>query len=520
MSTHVESQDQKAQQASSQMSLADVDDQLRSLQPASVDAQSIATAQQAYLQQQQHQQDHHQQQEQQQQEQQHQQHQQQQQQPTAGEVTDQYQLTMPQQQYYNSQQYYQYIPQDQHPNVPQQQLAPASPQDPKGIKKKGSSRSDSITDSIKKCSRCRVKRMAEDPEMLIKYQTCLSCRMKRKVKQKKVRTPSKLPNLSDNWDQYQEKVSMNTTIDLFQHNYRNYTDPNIFPRYQKEELNEDIIKHMSQLVVSHYITPLQILTGFKLAIRDHHKPKLQEPEPFPNKSKKITWMYICSQDRYRQRKSRSENKRQVVNKLKTEECDSKITLNYDLVTGIVQLSYNHKHHPPFNWKKDEPQDDIPFQLQDQNDDGESRRYHHNLPSNKDTDELSTLLKQDTMDTNEIVELATRAAESHSNHLRQQNQHNQSGNQEQVNADQLYEMQLLQQQQQLAQQVYQHAYTQQQNYAPQNFQRDGNQDSTTSVDNVDDELKKDYYQQSHNSEVGATDEDVIDHELIRESESRR
>jgi hypothetical protein len=38
----------------------------------------------------------------------------------------------------------------------------------------------------KKCSRCRVKRVAETSEELEKYQTCIRCRNKRKVKKSSV----------------------------------------------------------------------------------------------------------------------------------------------------------------------------------------------------------------------------------------------------------------------------------------------------------------------------------------------
>ncbi|KAH3667453.1 hypothetical protein OGAPHI_003102 [Ogataea philodendri] len=324
---------------------------------------------------------------------------------------------VPSQNYYG-QQYYPYIPDSQLGSDGQPQP---------GARKR--SRSVSSPDMVKKCSRCRVKRVNEDPDMLVRYQTCVNCRNKRKVKEKKVRSLSKLPNLSDDWAQYQHKVSLNSQIDLYQHNYRNYTDKDLFPRYQKEELTEDIVKEMSELVVNQYIVPLQMLTGFKFAIRDHHKPNLSDTNP--NKSKKITWMYICSQDKYRQRKSRSENKRQVINKLKTEECDSKITLNYDLVTGVVQLSYNHKHHQPLNWRKD-GSEEIPFQLGEV---GEQRKYHELQAKESDVNELSKLLKQEPLDTNEIVELATRAAQTESS----------SGQNQQ---EQLYDIALLHQHQQL------------------------------------------------------------------------
>lgn len=205
----------------------------------------------------------------------------------------------------------------------------------------------SNTSEVPKCTRCRMKRFNESTKLLLKYNTCLNCRNKRKVKHRKPRVPSKLPNLSNNWEKFQERVATNTSVDLFQHNYSNYADETLFPRFNPEELTDSIVDLISRRVINHYITPLQVLTGFRFAVRDHHKPRLDKP----NRAKKITWMFVCSQDKLRQRQSRSENKRQVSNKLKTEECESKISLNYDLVTGVVQLSYNHKHHYPYSWKK-------------------------------------------------------------------------------------------------------------------------------------------------------------------------
>ncbi|KAG7878230.1 hypothetical protein KL925_000072 [Ogataea polymorpha] len=170
------------------------------------------------------------------------------------------------QQYYG-QQYYPYIPENQ---------LDAETRADGGSGSQKRARTPSSPDMVKKCSRCRVKRLNEDPEMLVRYQTCVNCRNKRKVKEKKVRSLSKLPNLSDDWAQYQHKVSLNTQIDLYQHNYRNYTDKELFPRYRREELTEEIVKEMSELVVNHYIAPLQMLTGFKFAIRQ--VPAAEEPE--------------------------------------------------------------------------------------------------------------------------------------------------------------------------------------------------------------------------------------------------
>lgn len=197
---------------------------------------------------------------------------------------------------------------------------------------------------IKKCSRCRMKRLQETEGDLQKYQTCVQCRERRKVKDRKPRVLVKLPNLSDDWKTFISKVSLNNVVDLHQHNFRAYSNETEFPRYQPEALTSPIVQNIGEKIVKTYIQPLQEVTGFKFAVRDHHNPSLCDV----NRAKKITWMFICSQDKFRRRKSRSENKRQVMNRLKTEECCSKITLSYDIVHGIVQISYNHKHHKPLH----------------------------------------------------------------------------------------------------------------------------------------------------------------------------
>lgn len=195
---------------------------------------------------------------------------------------------------------------------------------------------------VKKCSRCRMKRVHESELDLHKYQTCAQCRAKRKVKERRPRQLTRLPNVCDNWAKYLARVAMNHQVDLHQHNFRAYTDEESFPRYAPEELTLPLVQEIGERVIQAYVLPLQRVTGFKFAIRDHHNPQLADL----TKAKKITWMYICSQDRTRRRKSRSENKRQIINKLKTEDCESKINLSYDLVNGIIQMGYNHKHHKP------------------------------------------------------------------------------------------------------------------------------------------------------------------------------
>lgn len=196
--------------------------------------------------------------------------------------------------------------------------------------------------NIRKCSRCRMKRLLENEHQLEKYQTCVQCRERRKVRERKPRVLFKLPNLSDDWHIFLSKVALNNVIDLYQHNYRAYSEESEFPRYLPNELTHEIVQNIGEKIVERYVHPLQEVTGFKFAVRDHHNPSFIEC----NRAKKITWMFICSQDKFRRRKSRSENKRNVLNRLKTEECCSKISLSYDIVHGIIQMSYNHKHHKP------------------------------------------------------------------------------------------------------------------------------------------------------------------------------
>ncbi|GME76249.1 unnamed protein product [Ambrosiozyma monospora] len=133
----------------------------------------------------------------------------------------------------------------------------------------------SVDGPVRKCSRCRVKRLSETPEELQRYQTCLNCRFKRRVKVKRPRPPPKLPALDDDWTSFQEKISLNTSIDLWRHTYKDYVDPELVPLYEPHQLTEEIVKEASDVIVSHYILPLQNLTGFKLAVRDHHGPKTE-----------------------------------------------------------------------------------------------------------------------------------------------------------------------------------------------------------------------------------------------------
>ncbi|GMG41121.1 unnamed protein product [Ambrosiozyma monospora] len=107
----------------------------------------------------------------------------------------------------------------------------------------------SVDGPVRKCSRCRVKRMSETPEELQRYQTCLNCRFKRRVKVKRHRPPPKLPALDDDWTSFQEKISLNTSIDLWRHTYKDYVDPELVPLYEPHQLTEEIVKEASDIIM-------------------------------------------------------------------------------------------------------------------------------------------------------------------------------------------------------------------------------------------------------------------------------
>ncbi|KAH3672779.1 hypothetical protein WICMUC_004185 [Wickerhamomyces mucosus] len=197
--------------------------------------------------------------------------------------------------------------------------------------------------NVKKCTRCRVKRSNEPIEQLNKYATCTNCRTKRKVVKNPIDTT--LPNTYTDYNAFLNKISTNSTHDIFEHRYKGYSDESLFKRYT---LTDNIDSHTYQAVgkqvTDYYINPLMESTGFRFPVRDYHKGGL--------KDKKLTFMFICSQDRERQRKSKVQNEKiSSNNKLKTEYCDSKITLSYSLIDGLVQILYNHKSHPPYVWKR-------------------------------------------------------------------------------------------------------------------------------------------------------------------------
>ncbi|CDK29122.1 unnamed protein product [Kuraishia capsulata CBS 1993] len=317
-------------------------------------------------------------------------------------------------------------------------------------------------DPVRKCSRCRVKRDRETPEMLEKYQTCLSCREKRKIESRAVKDT--LPNLFTDFHDFLERIKFNQAIDILEHNFRGPA-PIEFRRFAPEEVTLEIFQVTSKMLVQAYMDPLMNATGFKFPVRDYHKGG--------SKTKKISFMFICSQDSSRQRKSRSEHKRSVPNKLKVERCESKITLSYDLTDGMVMIYYNHKHHAPYDWKK--------------------------IPSDNaypDLSQLGRLIQKETENANEAqaqaqaqaaVELAARTVA----YRQPTNTGSSSGSTGEVLPEDMANLLQLS------------------SYLPESHQGHSHGSNSKSESNVDDELKKQDSQAS-----GFIDN--IDHELIRES----
>lgn len=197
-------------------------------------------------------------------------------------------------------------------------------------------------DGVRKCSRCRVKRFTESPEQLQKYATCNNCRTKRKV----VKNPidASQPNTYLDYSEFVSKIKMNSSMDILEHRYKGYSDANVFKRYElSDEVDNATYQEVGKMIIDAFIHPLMEETGFRFPVRDYHKGG--------TKNKKLTFMFICSQDSDRQRKSKTSAGRTSTNKLKTEHCDSKITLSYSLTNGLVQIMYHHKSHAPYVWKR-------------------------------------------------------------------------------------------------------------------------------------------------------------------------
>lgn len=156
--------------------------------------------------------------------------------------------------------------------------------------------------------------------------------------------PRNLPNMYTDYDQFLERIKTNTDHDLLEFRYTGESDPETFKRYGSNfNIDTATYQQVSKHLLEVYINPLMEVTGYRFPIRDYHKGG--------RKSQKISFMLICSQDKAQQRKSRSSEHRVIPNKLKVEDCKSKLTMTYSLQEGTVTLFYNHKAHRPYMWRK-------------------------------------------------------------------------------------------------------------------------------------------------------------------------
>lgn len=158
----------------------------------------------------------------------------------------------------------------------------------------------------------------------------------------------KLPNMYTDYSEFLNKIKTNTDHDLFEHRFRGESDPSIFKRYSSNfTVDSATYQQVAKQLLDVYINPLMEVSGYRFPIRDYHKGG--------RKAQRISFMFICSQDKSQKRKSRSNENRTTPNRLKVEECNSKLSLTYSLQDGIITIFYNHKSHKPYIWKKNRDQ---------------------------------------------------------------------------------------------------------------------------------------------------------------------
>lgn len=200
-------------------------------------------------------------------------------------------------------------------------------------------------ESVKKCSRCRGKRLDETEFELFKYSTCSKCRNKRKiVKQFPALDQQSVEfhtNTFHKFNNYLEILKTNKNTDLSNVKFMESVNDDEFPIYTIMEINQqtnpnEFYSNISKKLIKRYIDPISLVTGYKFPIRDYHKGGI--------KTKKVSLMFICCQDKTKQRKSRSKQHKRVSNKLKIYNCFSKVNLNYDLLIGGITITYTHKCH--------------------------------------------------------------------------------------------------------------------------------------------------------------------------------
>lgn len=204
-------------------------------------------------------------------------------------------------------------------------------------------------ESIKKCSRCRGKRTDESEFELFKYSTCSKCRNKRKIVKQFPALDQQSVEFHNNtfhkFHNYLDVLKTNKDTDLSDLKFMESVNDDELPLYTIGEVNQqtnpnDFYSTVSKTLIKRYIDPISLVTGYKFPIRDYHKGGI--------KTKKVSLMFICCQDRTKQRKSRSKQHKRVSNKLKIYNCFSKVSLSYDLLIGGVTITYTHKCHANMN----------------------------------------------------------------------------------------------------------------------------------------------------------------------------
>lgn len=158
-----------------------------------------------------------------------------------------------------------------------------------------------------------------------------------------------MPTEYETFESFLSKVKLNTVENIDDLQYLGLTDPAKFARYSTDDpIPKQVYQLYSKSLIEFYIKPIIEQTGFKFVVRDFRKGG--------RRTKKINFQFICSQDRSKQRKSRSNNQRRIQNRLKVQDCDSRINLKYSMTNGQVSISFTHRTHVPYSARHQTPPD--------------------------------------------------------------------------------------------------------------------------------------------------------------------
>ncbi|ODQ79089.1 hypothetical protein BABINDRAFT_147878 [Babjeviella inositovora NRRL Y-12698] len=183
-----------------------------------------------------------------------------------------------------------------------------------------------------KCSRCRVNR--DEPVLNLRcYATCRRCREVRK----KIKTP--LPVYRE-FDKFCRKVQQNTEVDLLDQRLATLGSPSHIQKCVLDEITAETYLMISNRLIQVFVVPLMEATGYRFVVRDHRQGGV--------KKRKISLEFVCSQDKAQKRVSHALGS---AKELKVENCQSKLTLVYDLLTMELGMNFNHRSHTPYQWKR-------------------------------------------------------------------------------------------------------------------------------------------------------------------------